>query len=82
MLAKTANLVAVIGGAVAVASAIGAGTVWALDQRYWNVSDQKQFEVRQLRRDVKRAELVCKQTQQEADCIYYEYLREDLESLQ
>jgi shikimate kinase len=77
---------ALAGGVIMLASAFGTGAVWALDlrydARYWNVSEQTQFEKRQLRRDVKHAELVCQETGNEADCAYYEYLKEDLESLQ
>jgi uncharacterized protein (DUF4213/DUF364 family) len=78
---KVEKMIGLTGSVLVVISALGASAVWALDQRYWNISDQKQFEVRDLKREVKRAELLCQKTNDETECAFYQFLKQDLEAL-
>ena len=66
---------------IVAAGMIVSGTVYALDTRYWRLSDQKQFEQRQLKREAKRYELACEATKLAQDCSYFQYLKQELEDL-
>lgn len=58
------------------------GTVWALDARYWTVAEQLKYEYRQVKRELRKAELECEETGSVRACTYADYLRDDLEMLE
>lgn len=75
----SAALVTAVG---VIGSAAWGGTVFALDTRYWRITDQQQYELRELRREAKRYELSCGATDSPQDCAYWEYLKQEIEDLQ
>lgn len=81
ILNKSSKIILTIAATVTALGTIGVPLVWAADQRYWSVSDQQQYEVRELKREVKRAELLCAKTQDDVECAFHEFLQQDLDEL-
>ena len=68
---------------IAAFTTIATAAVWAGDTRWVTVAAQKQTEIRQLKRDIKRLELKDANGNASAeDRAFLEFLRQDLEDLQ